>query len=224
MSASHFGPGLFRFLSELKANNTREWFNDNKARFVSDVEAPMLAFITDLAPGLRRISSAIVVDPRRSGGSMFRIYRDTRFSGDKSPYKTHVAAQFRHAAGGRDVSTPGFYLHLEPRNSLGGGGIYHPETPVLTRIRQQMLKAPKAWRAIRALDLPVEGDRLKRVPAGYDPSHPFADDFKLKDLYSMSSFTQRDVCSPGFLDQYVAECERVAPLVSFVAKALDLRW
>ena len=224
MSATHFGPELFQFLTQLKANNTREWFNDNKTRFISDVEAPMQAFITDLAPRLRRMSSAIVVDPRRTGGSMFRIYRDTRFSGDKAPYKTHIAAQFRHVDGGRDVSSPGFYLHLEPRNCLGGGGIYHPDTPVLTRVRQRMMASPKAWRAVRALDLPIQGDQLKRVPAGYDPAHRFAEDFKWKDLYSMCAFTQREVCSSGFLDCYVDQCERVAPLVAFIAKSLDLRW
>jgi uncharacterized protein (TIGR02453 family) len=224
MATAHFSPALFAFLTDLKAHNAREWFNDNKARFISDVEAPMMAFITDLAPKLRRVSAAIVVDPRRTGGSMFRIYRDTRFSGDKAPYKTHVSAQFRHVDGGRDVSAPGFYVHLEPRNCLGGGGIYHPDTPALTRVRQRMLAAPKEWRAILALDLPVQGDQLKRVPAGYDPAHAFATDFKWKDLYSMRPFTQKDVCSSSFVDQYVDECRRVAPLVAFVARALDLRW
>jgi len=87
-----------------------------------------------------------------------------------------------------------------------------------------MLKVPKEWRAIRALDLPVEGGTLTRVPAGYDAAHEFAGDFRFKDLYAMCAFTQREVCAPDFADRYAAECERVAPLVAFIAKALDLRW
>lgn len=224
MSATHFGAGLFRFLTELKAHNTREWFNDNKARYVAEVEEPMRAFITDLAPRLSKVSRAFIVDPKRTGGSMFRIYRDTRFSEDKSPYKTHVAAQFRHADGVKHVSAPGFYLHLAPRDCRGGGGIYHPDTPTLTRVRQKMIESPKAWSAVKAAGLEIQGSRLVRVPAGYDPNHRFADDFKWKDLYATGTFAQREVCAPGFVDSYVEECARVAPLVAFVTKALGLRW
>src|ERR1051326_3820497 len=96
--ARHFGPEFFKFLRDLKRHNDRAWFADERERYVRDVEAPMLQFIADFAPRLRTISRAYVADPRRTGGSMFRIYRDTPFSPDKSPFKTWMAARFPHGA------------------------------------------------------------------------------------------------------------------------------
>jgi hypothetical protein len=113
MKKAHFSRDLFGFLEELRSNNRREWFEANRTRYERDVREPMLTFISDFAPRLRKISPKLVADPRPSGGSMFRIYRDVRFSPDKKPYKTHVAARFSHIMG-RDVHAPGFYVHLEP--------------------------------------------------------------------------------------------------------------
>lgn len=222
--ATYFTPELFTFLRELKAHNTREWFEANRQRYASAVEAPMLHFIDDLRPRLAAISPAFVVDPRRTGGSMFRIYRDTRFSADKSPYKTHVAARFSHKQQEKGQAGPGFYLHLEPGDSLGGGGIYRPDTPMLTRIRRTMIEDGKAWRAVKRAGIEIEGDSLTRVPAGYPASHPFADDLRRKDLYTLVSFTQREVCGRDFMERYVETCRRVAPLVSFLTRSLGWRW
>ena len=102
-----FPADFFRFFRDLKNNNNREWFKDNKPRYQAAVQEPMSAFITAMAPYLKRISPHYVADPRPNGGSMFRIHRDTRFSNDKTPYKTHAACHFRHVAG-RDVNAPGF--------------------------------------------------------------------------------------------------------------------
>jgi uncharacterized protein (TIGR02453 family) len=102
MKNAHFSRDLFSFLGELRSNNRREWFEANRARYERNVREPMLAFISDFAPLLRKISPKLVADPRPSGGSMFRIHRDVRFSPDKRPYKTHVAARFSHVMG-RDV-------------------------------------------------------------------------------------------------------------------------
>jgi uncharacterized protein (TIGR02453 family) len=107
---AHFRPELFAFLKELRDNNDRAWFLAHKARYESVVRDPFLHFIADVEPLLRAISRHIVADPRPTGGSLFRVYRDVRFSRDKSPYKTHVAAHFPHGARGKDVHTPGFYL------------------------------------------------------------------------------------------------------------------
>src|SRR5512144_2755782 len=104
-----FTSALFRFLTELRLHNDRDWFERNRERYVRDVRDPMLRFIAELAPTLRKIAPRRVVDPRPAGGSLFRIHRDTRFSHDKTPYKTNVAAHFRHEAG-RDVHGPGLYL------------------------------------------------------------------------------------------------------------------
>src|SRR5688572_4758258 len=120
--AQYFTPATFRFLRELARHNERDWFNTNKARFVSDVQEPALQFIADFAPKLEKLSPHFVADPRPQGGSLFRIYRDTRFSKDKTPYKTHVAMRFNHEAG-PDVHAPGFYIHIEPGSSYAGVGL-----------------------------------------------------------------------------------------------------
>ena len=221
--SAYFTPGVFAFLGELKANNTREWFEANRARYESVVLAPMLQFIDDLRPRLATVNRAFVADPRRSGGSMFRIYRDTRFASDKSPYKTHVAARFLHRAQPKGQMGPTFYLHIEPGDSFGGGGIYHPDRPVLTRIRQAIASDTGGWRAIKRLGLDIQGESLTRVPAGFGSDHPFADDLRRKDLYVLFPFSQRDVCRPDFLDRYVETCAQAEPLVAFLARALGLK-
>jgi uncharacterized protein (TIGR02453 family) len=221
----HFQRGFFAFLRELRANNNRQWFATNKERYVTEVEGPMLRFIADLGPRMRvQVSKNFIADPRRVGGSMFRIYRDTRFSKDKTPFKPSAGAQFPHQARGNDRSVPGFYLHLEPGTCVGGGGIYHPDAVALRCIRDRMVRKPKEWEAVLRKGVPIEGDALKRPPAGYDPDYRFAEDLKRKDLYSMSRFSEREVCSPGFLDTYMDACARAAPLVEFLTRALRLRW
>ncbi len=223
-AGGHFSRTFFEFLAELKANNDREWFGANKARYVDQVEQPMLGFIADLGERLLEISRSFVADPHRSGGSMFRIYRDTRFSKDKTPFKPAAGAQFPHRARDKDRSVPGFYLHLEPGSCVGGGGIYHPDAGALGRIRDRIVTKPTEWEAVLRKRIPIEGEALKRPPAGYDPEHRFVEDLKRKDLYSMSRFSEREVCSPGFLDTYVESCARAAPLVEFLTRALGLRW
>ena len=118
LEAPSFSPDLFAFLRELKANNQREWFNANKGRYERDVKEPTLAFIEDLGFRLPAVAPHLVADKR----SMFRIYRDTRFAKDKSPYKTHVGIYFRHARSA-DADTAGLYLHLEPGHAFLGAGI-----------------------------------------------------------------------------------------------------
>ena len=107
-----FDPEFFEFMADLAANNDREWFAANKERYEAEVLEPALAFIEDFSYRLREISPNFVADPRRTGGSLFRIYRDVRFSKDKSPYKTHAGAHF--PAGGKGVRGPGYYFHIEP--------------------------------------------------------------------------------------------------------------
>jgi len=102
---AHFGPGLFKFLTELKRNNKRVWFQANKHRYQEQVRDPAQRFILDFSPMLKKISPHFIADPRPIGGSLFRIYRDTRFTKDKSPYKTHTGLHFRHKDG-KDAHTP----------------------------------------------------------------------------------------------------------------------
>src|SRR5688572_18527629 len=135
----YFTQRLFQFLTELKANNTRSWFESNRERYERDVKDPMLRFIADFGPRLKTVSPHFRADPRPAGGSMFRIHRDIRFSKDKSPYKTNVGAHFPHPKGGRDARAPGFYLHLDPGKSFGGGGLWHPEPEGLSMVRHRIV-------------------------------------------------------------------------------------
>lgn len=224
MAGGHFGRGLFAYFRDLEANNNREWFNANRDRYIEHVQEPMLQFIDDLGARMSKVNKNFVADPRPMGGSMFRIYRDTRFSKDKTPYKTWAAASFQHRARSRDRHVPGFYLSIGPGECVGGGGIYHPDAASLARIRDRIVAKPAEWAAVLRAGLKVEGDTLKRPPAGYDAEHQFIADLKRKDHYAMGSFTQAHVCSSKFLDLYIEECRRVSPLVQFVSKALGLPW
>ena len=140
-----FSADLFKFLAELKNNNNRDWFNENKARYLSNVADPMCRFVAAMGPRLRKISKYYVADPRRHGGSMFRIYRDARYSKDKRPYKEHIGCQFRHVAG-KDAHAPGFYAHFEPGQVLIGGGVWMPPSPVLFKIRSAIAEKPDDWK------------------------------------------------------------------------------
>jgi len=219
-----FSRELFAFLAELKANNNRGWFQANKARYVDLAETPMLAFIKAVGEELTRISPRFVADPRRVGGSMFRIHRDTRFSANKDPYKTWVAARFRHRAAADGIDAPGFYLRLGPDGSAGGGGIHHPETATLTKIRTRIVQRPCDWAAVRRRTPEILGDRLVRPPAGFDRAHEFVEDLKFKDFYVMTPFTEREVTAPDFLARYISACRDAAPLVEFVTRSLGLKW
>ncbi len=221
-----FGPELFRFLRDLKASNDRVWFARNKDRYEDDVRGPALDFVADVAPYLERVSPHFVADPRPAGGSLFRIHRDTRFAKDKSPYKNYVGIQFRHELG-KDAHAPGFYLHLEPKAVFVGAGIWHPDQATLARIREAIADDPKAWR--RATGSPsfrgryrLAGESLKRAPAGFDPAHPLIEDLKRKDFICVASLTEKDVCAPGFVENFAGTCRHASPLVRFLCSALDV--
>jgi uncharacterized protein (TIGR02453 family) len=219
-----FTPDLFAFLVELEAHNDRTWFQANKDRYEAQARDPMLRFIAALGEPLQAISKHFDADPRPQGGSMFRIYRDTRFSKDKTPYKTHVAAQFRHRACSEGVHGPGFYLHLEPGGCFAGGGLWHPEPESLRQIRDHLVSHTKAWKTLRDSGLEIEGECLKRVPQGFSPEHPFAEDLKLKDFYTSTALTDRQVCSGDFLERVAGAFQVAAPLVAFLSKAMALPW
>jgi uncharacterized protein (TIGR02453 family) len=219
-----FGPELFSFLTDLRANNNREWFADNKQRYEEQLLEPALAFIDAFAPRLEKISPHFRADARPSGGSLFRIYRDTRFSKDKTPYKTNVGIHFRHERA-KDAHAPGYYLHIGPDEVFAGGGIWHPATEAATAIREAIVADPERWRrttrsASFAKRLELGGDSLKRVPPWADQEHPFADDLKRKDFFGSARLNQSDVVAPGFVDEYAQLCRAAAPLMRFLCDAL----
>lgn len=228
VESRHFGPALFRFLENLRANNEKAWFAANKDRYESAVKAPMLRFISDFAKPLHRISTQFDADPRPVGGSMFRIYRDTRFSRDKSPYKTAASAHFRHRAYG-DVHAPGFYLHLEPGNIFAGAGVWRPDAKDLEKIRSTIAAHPARWRKVVATDVlgsdfELWGEKLARPPRGFDAAHPLIGDLKRKDFVVVTRLKEADVCRSDFMDRLSAKYQRAAPFARFLTQAMELAW
>jgi len=225
---SWFTKETFAFLRDLATNNNREWFHENRPRYEQWVLAPAIRFIIDFGPRLQRISPHFRADPRPVGGSMFRIHRDTRFSKDKSPYKTHIGIQFRHEKG-KDAHAPGFYLHIEPGNVFAGLGLWHPDAPALRAIRQAIVAHPDRWRAavedarfVKRLEL--AGETLTRPPQGFDPEHPLSDDLRRKDFVAVAKLTQRAATSQDLVQKYAEVCRAGAPLVGFLCSALNLEY
>ncbi len=212
---------LFAFLAELRRHNNREWFNANKDRYLAEVRDPMLAFIGSVAPRLARISRHLVADPQPSGGSLMRIYRDTRFSRDKTPYKTNVGIHFGLDSSG-DFEAPGYYLHLAPGEVFMGAGIWRPGADALRAIRGAIVKDPRGWGRAKRSGLSHGEATLKRPPRGFDPDHPLVDDLKRLSFTSGAPFSERQACAPDFPARFVASCRREAPLMRFLARAMGL--
>jgi len=217
-----FTADLFRFLARLKRNNNRDWFHAHQDEYEACVRQPALRFIGEFAAPLYEISPYLVADPRPSRGSLFRIHRDTRFSHDKRPYKTHVAMRFSHQ--GKDVHSPGFYLHFEAGGCFAACGLWHPEPPTLVKVRTAILSRPKEWRAVRKLLNWDDASKLSRAPRGFPADHEFVDDLKLRDLGTAIEFTDKQVCSPKFMSTFVAACREMSPLAKFLSSAVGLKY
>jgi len=225
---NYITPELFTFFRDLGNNNNRDWFQANKNRYEQNVREPLLQFISDFGVRLAEISPHYLVDARKSGGSLFRINRDIRFSPDKTPYKTAAGVQFRHESG-KDVHAPGFYLHLEPDNVFVGCGIWQPNTQTLGQIRDAIVENPARWEAILTdrsfrTNFSLEGESLKRAPKGYDPDHPLIEDLRRKDFVAGKPFTETDACASNFMDRFTEACCAAAPFAEFLTKAVGLPW
>lgn len=226
MPGTSLPPTVLTFLRELAANNDRTWFTARKSRYEREVQQPVLAFIDAMAPRLRVISRHVVADPRKQGGSMMRIYRDTRFSRDKRPYKTNVGIQFRHEKG-KDVHAPGLYVHVEPGAVFLGAGLWHPEREALNAIRDAIAAKPKAWLAARdhapfRAAFTLEGDSLKRAPAGFPADHALIEDLRRTDIIAVRRLTEDDVVQASFADDVADAFAQATPLMRFLCKAIGV--
>jgi uncharacterized protein (TIGR02453 family) len=219
---AYFTTELFRFLSRLKRNNNRDWFQTHKDEYETWVRQPALTFITAFAAPLYEITPHLVADARPTRGSLFRIYRDTRFAADKRPYKTHLAMRFSHR--GKDIHSPGFYLHLEPGGCFAACGLWHPEPPTLLKVRSAMVSRPTEWRAVRKLLNWDDATKLSRPPRGFPSDHEFVDDLKLRDLGTAVEFTDKQVCSPKFVPTFAAACRKMSPVAAFLSSAVGLQF
>ncbi len=222
----HFSPELFDFLFDLRANNNREWFGENKVRYERNVKEPLLRFIADFEPHLHSISEHFIADARANGGSMFRIYRDVRFSKDKSPYKTQAAVHFRHEAG-KSAHAPGFYLHLAPDEVFAGVGIWRPDSAALAGIRGRIVSDPRGWENTLqdsgfAEEFELAGDSLKRPPKGFDPEHPHIADLKRKDHVATFPFSEDEATAAGFIESFADGCRSASPYMEFLTTAVGL--
>ena len=226
MTTATIPPALFDFLRELRKNNDRDWFQANRNRYLADLRDPMLAFIAAFTAPLASVSPHFVADPRPNGGSLFPIYRDLRFSRDKTPYKTNAGAHFRHAAG-RNAHAPGFYLHLEPGQCFAGCGVWRPGSPAIHRIRAAIHERQEAWTRITGAAkftaaFELAGQSLKRAPRGYDAGHPLIGDLKRKDFVAVTRFSEAQAAAPDFLDRFAGIARRGAPFVEFLSRAVGV--
>jgi uncharacterized protein (TIGR02453 family) len=228
MPSALFTPALFSFLKDLTDNNDRAWFKANQERYENHVRQPALDFIEEFATPLLRISKHFVADPRKVGGSLFRIQRDTRFGKDKTPYKTHVGIHFRHVATREDVHGPGFYLQLAPGNCLAAIGLWEPAAPDAAAVRRSIAGESASWRRavqgkqFREVYGGLEGDSLVRPPRGFDPGHPLIEDLKRREFIASTRFTQKQVTSPDFMSTYLASVKAGVPLMRFLSEAVGL--
>jgi uncharacterized protein (TIGR02453 family) len=227
-NTTYFDAAGFRFLRDLAKNNNREWFNAHKAQYEQTVRDPFLRLIGDLAEPLAKISPHFRADPRPSGGSMFRIYRDTRFANDKTPYKTWLGARLFHERN-RQVHAPLFYVHIQPGGCFAGGGLWHPEPPALKRIRDFLVDNPATWKkAVRSKRFrerfELGGESLSRLPSGFDAQHELIDDLKRKDFVATAEFTDAEAMSPRLKPLLVDAFKGIAPMVDYLCAALDLEF
>jgi len=226
MEFQGFEPTILQFLEELADNNNRPWFQDNKWRYESEVLEPCQAFIRAFQPRLKKISSFFVASDRRVGGSLMRVYRDTRFAKDKTPYKTNVGIHFRHEFG-RDVHAPGFYVHIASGECFLAVGVWRPDKDSLGHIRQAIVDRPGRWR--RARDnrkflkcFRLEGGSLKSAPRGYNSDHPLIEDLKRTDFVGVCNLKEQEVLDEGFPAK-VATCFAASrPFMRFLCEALKV--
>jgi len=228
MSNSYFNAETFAFLSDLAVNNNRDWFALHKQRYEETVRTPALRFISDIATELPAISPHFPAVPKKMGGSLMRVYRDTRFSRDKRPYKTNIGIQFRHELG-RDVHAPGFYLHIAPDECFVGVGIWRPDAGALAKIRDAIVEGGDSWIAARddkqfRSRFQLDGERLTNPPRGYSKDHPLIEDLKWKDFIAIADLKKSDAMGDRLLPRVLEDFDAGTPLMRFLSKALGLRY
>jgi uncharacterized protein (TIGR02453 family) len=228
MAFGGFGTEVYKFLEELEANNTRDWFAANKSRYETHVREPALDFIEAMAEPLARISKQYVASPRRSGGSLMRVHRDTRFGKDKRPYKTNVGIQFRHILA-KDVHAPGFYVHIANDGVFLGVGCWRPDGTALGRIRDAIADNGKAWVRVRdqhkfSALFELVGESLKTAPRGVAKDHPLLVDLRRKDFLGIHNMSQDVPLEASFVDEVAARFDDAKPFVKFLCGALDLQF
>ncbi len=228
MSKVYFSKKTFDFLRALGRNNNRTWFNDHRSDYERHVREPYLQFITDLQTPLAKISGHYRADAKKSGGSLFRIHRDTRFANDKTPYKTWAAARFFHERR-HEMPAPSFYMHLQAGDCFAGGGIWQPEPPTLRKIRDFLCDNPATWKKATGAKMFREkftfwGETLTRPPRGYDASHELIEDLKRKNFAAGIEFNDAVATSSELMPTVVTTFKQIAPMIDYLCAALELEF
>ncbi len=223
-----FPPEAFTFFRGLKNNNNKKWFDGHKSMYEEAVKEPMIRFIMNMGEELYRFAPNFIADPRMNG-SLYRIYRDTRFSKNKEPYKTHSAATFWHADG-RKHNCAGYYFHFNDREFMIGGGIYMPETMNLSKIRRYIAARPEEFRDIiterqfKKNFGEIWGESLSRPPKGFPKDHPMIQYVKMKQyLVLVEGKVQRDIFQTRKIFDYtVSLFQSMTPFIAFLNRGIGL--
>jgi uncharacterized protein (TIGR02453 family) len=221
-SVPRLGPDALKFLRALKRNNRREWFQPRKNDYERLVRAPMVAIVERLAGDMRAIAPEVVVDPKHA---VFRIYRDTRFSSDKTPYKTHVAASFPWRGVARHEGA-GLYFHVSPTEVWIGGGLYAPQTAQLQAIREHIASNSRRLTSIvesasfKRLVGAVEGEKLQRVPRGFPSDHKAAYWLRHRQFLAGRDVAPSLVTTARFYPTVLETFRTIVPLIRFLNEPL----
>jgi uncharacterized protein (TIGR02453 family) len=217
-----FTPKTLSFLRSLKRNNDREWFRARKDQYEAHVRGPMIAVVERLAVDFRSFAPELIASPKQS---LFRIYRDTRFSSDKRPLKTHAAAVFR-TRGFQNKEGAGLYFEVAPGWVWIGGGMWRPQPPELVKLREHIAET---WPDIRSITRAkactsrfgrLEGEKMTRVPRGYPSDHPASEFLKFRQFYGGAEFPASLAHGRTFYPTLVATFKALMPLVRFLNEPL----
>jgi len=223
---AHFKPETLAFLDELSSNNNRDWFKENKGRYEEQVLDVALQFIQSMQDPLAGIAPHFVAQATRTGGSLMRVYRDTRFAKNKSPYKTNIGIQFRHEQA-KNVHAPGYYVHIDPQQVFLGVGMWRPEAEPLRAIRERISAKPGEWRRAvgdKAFKRHFElgGESLSRPPRGFDKNHELIRDIRRKSFIAVKNMDKTDALSPQFQRKVETAFKAGTPYMRFLCRAVGV--
>ena len=218
-------PKLFKFLKDLERNNNREWFTENKSRYEAEVREPAVELVRQLEKPLDRAAPMLGVIPKSHNGSVMRIYRDTRFKKDKTPYKTNVGISIRHQAD-KDIHAPGVYLHMAADECFIGAGSWRPERKNLAAFRAAIDADPKAWKRARdnkrfRSEFDLVGNSLKTAPRDYPKDHPMIEDLRRVDFISVAPLTQKEITSTEIVSVVIDRIKKAKPFMTFLCDAIN---
>jgi len=222
-----FSNKTIKFLKELAKNNDRDWFNLNRQRYEDEVREPAFEYIRSMAQPIADISPCFKVEAKKSGGSLMRVFRDVRFSKDKSPYKTNIGIQFRHMAG-KDVHASGFYLHIEPNDMFLAAGIWSPDNPTLHKVRMLIDEYPDEWKKLKRnlvnkrTGFEFHGESLKKAPKGFPADHMLIEDLRRKHFIAVTKLDSKTVLGSTAPKNTAKLFNKTAPLIKFICEATDL--